>query len=155
MSSSYFFLNYLMLRTLLKATKRVRVNKGSISSQRRSIYQKVPPYKISQGELPCLDIKGSLKSALVVLHLLRSEGHCSKGVTAAGHTHLNRIHLKNVTNMAVKLGRTHRAVLGENTLQRDAVLLLCASWGTAPDSTFLPASLNRLLPSQRVTPNWH
>lgn len=126
-----------MRSTLPKATKSIRVTKRSASSQKRGSYQKGSPprpTKISQGELPCLDIKGSLKSALVVLHRLRSEGHRNKGVGAAGHAHSNGIHLENVANAAVKLGGTHRVVLGGNTLQHDAVLFIYASWGIVPDS---------------------
>lgn len=120
--------------------------------QRRGSYQKVTS-KISQGELPCLDIKGSLKSALVVLHRLWSESHRSKGVGAAGHLHPNRIHLENVANAAVMLGRIHKVVLGENILQCDALLFTYEPLGTAPDSIFLPASLDGLLPSQGLIPS--
>lgn len=141
-----------MLSTLPKATERVIINKRSACSQRRGSYQKVTS-KISQGELPCLDIKGSLKSALVVLHRLWSEGHRSKGVGVAGHLHPNRIHLENVANAAVMLGRTHKVVLGENVLQHAALFFTYAPWGTAPDSIFLPASPDGLLPSQGVTPS--
>lgn len=61
------------------------------------------PPTISEAVLPCLGFKASLKSALVVLHRLWSEGHCSKGVRMAGHTHLSGIHLKDVTDAAVLL----------------------------------------------------
>lgn len=83
------------------------------------------PLKISWSELPCLVFKGSLKSAPVVLHRLWSEGHRHKAVGVAGHAHPNRIHRKDVTDAGVSLGGAHRAVLGEDIIQHDALNHTC------------------------------
>lgn len=94
-----------------------------------------------------MDVEGSLKSALVVLHGLWSESHRSEGVGAAGHVHPNGIHLENVATTAVKLGGTHRAALGENILQRHAVLFKYASRGRAPNGV-LPSSFPGRAPGE-------
>ena len=143
-----------MLSTLPKATESIRVNKRSGSSQRRGSHQAGPPAQISQGELPRQDIEGSLKSALVALHHLWSEGHRSKGVGAAGHAHPNGIHLENVTDGAVKLGGTHRAVLGGNILQCfvRSLILICVTGNSPRQRVSLPACPGQAPSIAGVTP---